>query len=59
MYKILGLKDYKEAWDYQETLFKETIDIKIKNRRESADLVTPKLFVVCESPACVYVREKW
>ena len=43
----LGLKDYKEAWDYQETLFKETIDIKIKNRRESAGLSTPNhlLFV--------------
>ena len=27
----LGLKDYKQAWDYQETLFKDTIDIKIKN----------------------------
>ena len=31
----LGFKDYKETWDYQETLFKETIDIKIKNRRGS------------------------
>ena len=31
----LGLKDYKETWDYQEVLFKNTIDIKIKNRRES------------------------
>ena len=37
----LGLRDYKNVWDLQETLFKKTIDIKIKNRRESAGLVTP------------------
>ena len=28
----LGLNDYKEAWDLQEKLFKESIDLKIKNR---------------------------
>ena len=43
----LGLRDYKDVWDFQETLFKATIDVKIKNRRESAGLVTPNhlLFV--------------
>ncbi|MFK7814385.1 MAG: lipoyl(octanoyl) transferase, partial [Maribacter sp.] len=30
----LGLKDYKETWDFQEQLFQQTLDIKIKNRRE-------------------------
>lgn len=29
----LGLKDYKEAWDYQEALFKEVVDRKIENRK--------------------------
>ena len=28
----LGLRDYKNVWDLQESLFKKTIDIKIKNR---------------------------
>lgn len=28
----LGLKDYKEAWDYQEKLFSETVATKIENR---------------------------
>ena len=46
----LGLKDYKEAWDYQETLFKETIDIKIKNRREAAGLITPNHLLFVSHP---------
>ena len=28
--KDLGLKEYKETWDYQETLFKSIVDAKIK-----------------------------
>jgi len=28
----LGLKDYKEAWDFQENLFAKTVAIKIENR---------------------------
>ena len=46
----LGLKDYKETWDFQETLFKDTIDIKIKNRRESAGLVTPNYLLFVSHP---------
>lgn len=46
----LGLKDYKETWDYQETLFREIIDIKIKNRREDAGLETPNHFLFVEHP---------
>ena len=46
----LGLKDYKETWDYQEELFKEIIDIKIKNRREDAGLSTPNHFLFVEHP---------
>ncbi len=43
----LGLKDYKETWDYQEQLFQEILDIKIKNRREETADATPNhlLFV--------------
>jgi lipoyl(octanoyl) transferase len=46
----LGLKDYKETWDYQEALFKEIVDSKIKNRREQANLETPNYFLYVEHP---------
>lgn len=46
----LGLKDYKETWDYQELLFKQTLDIKIMNRREDAGLETPNHFLFVEHP---------
>lgn len=46
----LGLKDYKETWDYQEALFKEIVDLKIKNRREEAGLETPNHFLFVEHP---------
>ncbi|MFZ0489795.1 MAG: lipoyl(octanoyl) transferase LipB [Salegentibacter sp.] len=46
----LGLKDYKETWDYQEELFKKTLDLKIKNRREKANLETPNYLLLVEHP---------
>ena len=46
----LGYKDYKETWEYQEQLFKEILDIKIKNRREDAGLETPNHFLYVEHP---------
>ncbi|WP_422861637.1 lipoyl(octanoyl) transferase LipB [Flagellimonas sp. W118] len=46
----LGFKDYKETWDYQEDLFKEIVDVKIKNRREEANLETPNHFLFVEHP---------
>jgi len=46
----LGLKDYKETWDYQETLFKEILDLKIRNRREELSLETPNYFLLVEHP---------
>ncbi|MCK8521577.1 lipoyl(octanoyl) transferase LipB [Aquimarina sp. D1M17] len=46
----LGHKDYKETWDYQEKLFKEILDTKVKNRRESAGLETPNYFLLVEHP---------
>lgn len=46
----LGLKDYKEAWDYQEQLFKAILDTKIKNRREAANLQTDNHFLFVEHP---------
>lgn len=46
----LGLKDYKETWDYQEQLFQQTVDLKIKNRREETLLATPNHFLFVEHP---------
>ena len=46
----LGLKDYKDTWDYQEELFKHIVDIKIKNRREEATIPTPNYFLFVEHP---------
>lgn len=46
----LGLKDYKDTWDYQEILFKSIVDTKIKNRREAANLETANYFLFVEHP---------
>lgn len=51
IFKELGLIDYKEAWDYQETLFKETLDIKMHNRNHPETLIdTKNYFLFCEHP---------
>ena len=46
----LGLKDYKETWDFQEDLFKKTVDCKIKNRRENTEILTPNQFLFVTHP---------
>ena len=48
----LGMIDYQEAWDYQEKLFKEVIDIKLANRDrpESEQKPTPNYLIFCEHP---------
>ncbi|KOS07878.1 octanoyltransferase [Flavobacterium akiainvivens] len=46
----LGVMDYKEAWDYQETLFQQTVDIKIANRREGTATQTPNYLLLVEHP---------
>lgn len=46
----LGMKDYKETWEYQEALFKKTLDLKIKNRREELDIPTHNYFLFVEHP---------
>jgi lipoyl(octanoyl) transferase len=46
----LGLIDYKQAWDYQENLFKEIVDLKIKNRNEDTSILPQNHLVFCEHP---------
>ena len=46
----LGLKDYKETWDYQEQLFKQILDTKISNRRAGTNLPTQNHLLFVEHP---------
>lgn len=46
----LGLRDYKQTWDLQEAAFKETVDLKIRNRREETQVETPNHFWFVEHP---------
>jgi lipoyl(octanoyl) transferase len=46
----LGLKDYKETWDFQEEIFQKTIDIKIDNRRNNRENPTKNHFIFVEHP---------
>ena len=42
--------DYKEAWDYQQNLFDEIVEIKKQNRKNNTDLKTPNYFLFVEHP---------
>ncbi|GAA3729778.1 lipoyl(octanoyl) transferase LipB [Flavobacterium ginsengisoli] len=46
----LGKKDYKSTWEYQEEIFKDIVDLKIKNRREELELPTPNYLLFVEHP---------
>ena len=56
-FQDLGLKDYKETWDLQEEIFKKTVAIKVRNRRENAGLSIPNHFLFV-SHAHVYTLGK-
>lgn len=42
--------DYKEAWDFQQKLFDEIVEIKKKNRKDSTNKKTPNYFLLVEHP---------
>ena len=46
----LGLRDYKETWDFQEKLFQEILNIKITNKRAKLNLSTPNHLIFVEHP---------
>jgi len=59
IFKDWGLIDYKEAWDKQEALFADTVNLKIEIRNRHAQsegdefddgVVTPNYLVFCEHP---------
>lgn len=46
----LGVRDYKQTWEFQEKLFQEILDLKISNRREATFKETPNYFLYVEHP---------
>jgi lipoyl(octanoyl) transferase len=52
LFKDLGLIDYKEAWDYQESLFSSVIEQKMQNRlvEEDQQTATMNYLLFCEHP---------
>jgi lipoyl(octanoyl) transferase len=49
----LGMKDYQSVWDYQESIFKQTVNRKIDNRRlnnADSELPTDNYLIFCEHP---------
>jgi lipoyl(octanoyl) transferase len=46
----LGLIDYKQAWDFQEELLKEAVDLKISNRKNETDFIPKQHLLFCEHP---------
>ncbi len=50
IFRNLGKIDFKEAWDYQEELFKEVVALKLMNRDLSIDQQkpTPNYLLFCE-----------
>jgi len=51
-FRDIGLIDYKEAWDYQESLFREVVNKKLANRSlgEEEKVFTGNYLLFCEHP---------
>ncbi len=49
-FKDLGSMDYKDAWDYQNELFKGIIDIKLANRNRDIKELSPNYLLFTEHP---------
>lgn len=50
IFKQLGIIDYKEAWDFQEEIFQNTISEKIRIRNGEEDLITKNYLLFCQHP---------
>ncbi len=46
----LGLKEFAETWAYQESIFKQIVELKTKNRQVEVPLETPNYFLFVEHP---------
>ena len=50
VFNDLGLIDYQEAWDHQEQLFQDIIQIKSRNRKVGTRTPTQSHLLFCEHP---------
>jgi lipoyl(octanoyl) transferase len=50
IFEDLGSVDYKECWDFQESLFNKTIALKIQNRNSDTQVQTPNYLLFVEHP---------
>ena len=48
--KDLKSKDYKETWEYQSELLQEIVALKIENRRNDLNKITPNYLLLVEHP---------
>ncbi len=48
--KDIGLQDYKNAWNIQNELFQEIIDLKLENRNSDSKKPTPNYFLFTKHP---------
>lgn len=46
----IGLKDYKETWDFQEEVFNQAIQLKIQKRKGETDELPTHHLIFCEHP---------
>jgi lipoyl(octanoyl) transferase len=44
----IGKSSFSDAWQYQEDIFKKTIDQKIKNRSSSNKIATKNFLIITE-----------
>jgi len=49
-FKYLGLIDYKEAWDYQESLFNKVVEAKQAIGNSDKKTPTPNFLLFCQHP---------
>jgi len=47
----IGLKNYGDAWNYQNNLFQEIINIKLENRNREIQKITPNYFLFTKHPS--------
>jgi lipoyl(octanoyl) transferase len=50
VFQDLGLIDYQEAWNYQERLFRQVVDLKVANRKRADPHPTPNYLLFCQHP---------
>lgn len=50
IFEDLGIIDYKEAWDYQENLFRSAVDLKIQIRKGETTETTKNHLLFCQHP---------